>query len=116
MTRDELHVLAHQHGIYFVPGGDEDAFAAALTAQPAAIAVVEWMLIESAPQSESVSFLLFVPGKSDGNASEGLVVQVSRFEGNFYPDVMDCNVDWYDRVTRATHWMPLPTPPEGAQR
>lgn len=41
---------------------------------------------------------------------ENLILQVSNFEGQMYPDYLDGCIDWSDRVLDATHWMPLPKP------
>lgn len=65
----------------------------------------KWRPIETAPNRERISFLVFVP-KKDGDEYD-CVVQVSNFEGHMYPDFEQCNVDWGDRVVDATHWMPM---------
>jgi hypothetical protein len=64
---------------------------------------VVWQPIETAPTTESESFLIL---------RRGIVVQVSWFEGRLYPDAREACVDWHDGITDATHWAPpLPPPP-----
>lgn len=69
-----------------------------------------WRPIETAPQQDDHSFLVL------RNVGRGMTyaMQVSRFEGEMYPDHLDSNVDYGDRVTDATHWQPLPEPPEAS--
>lgn len=64
-----------------------------------------WQPIATAPTSEREPFLVKTPGN---DAASQLVLQVSVFEGNMYPDHMGCNVDFGDRVTTATEWCPVP--------
>jgi hypothetical protein len=68
-----------------------------------------WMPIETAPKDEVNPFLVYIPAAQVSD--DALVLQVARFEGNLYPDHLGANVDWRDRVTRATHWQPLPAAP-----
>lgn len=60
--------------------------------------------IETAPTQEGYSFLV----RRERRNGFTYVMQVSNFEGNMYPDHLDSNVDFDDRVLDATHWMPLP--------
>lgn len=68
-----------------------------------------WRLIKTMPQTEDVPFLVLLPKNS---VADFVIVQVTRFEGQIYPDHMDGAIDWDDRVTTATHWMPAEPPPK----
>ena len=70
--------------------------------------VGQWQPIETAPQREDHSFLV----RRDVGRGMTFVMQVSRFEGNLYPDHLESNVDYDDRIIDATHWMPLPAAPQ----
>ena len=65
----------------------------------------QWLPIESAPKDEGVHFLVRLPGNS---MADEIVFQVSLFEGQMYPDFLDGAIDWNDRITTATHWLPKP--------
>lgn len=64
-----------------------------------------WQPIETAPTSEDGSYLVLLPGNE---VCDFLIVQVSNFEKQRYPDHKDGLIDWNDRITTATHWMPVP--------
>lgn len=68
----------------------------------------EWLPIASHPKNDGYAFLVLLPGN---DVCDSLVLQVSNFEGQTYPDCKDGIIDWEDRITEATHWMPLPPPP-----
>ncbi|MBL4800735.1 MAG: DUF551 domain-containing protein [Emcibacter sp.] len=70
----------------------------------------QWRPPETSPMGENISFLVWTKNKTD---SEFCIVQVSRFEGRIYADSKESVIDWEDGIEDATHWMPLPTPPEG---
>lgn len=63
-----------------------------------------WRDIGSAPMSESESFMVRMPLPM---SKLFVCIQVSRFEGNLYPDHLDGCIDWGDRILTATHWQPL---------
>ena len=69
---------------------------------------VNWKTIESAPTDETVSFLVFCKSKY----LVPVILQVSRFEGQLYPDAMEHCIDWDDRIKSATHWAELPEFPK----
>jgi len=73
-----------------------------------------WYDIECVTEQEYVSYLVYVPrgAKYDYDC----MVQVSNFEGRMYPDAMQSAVDWSDQVVGATHWKPLPEPPESEEK
>lgn len=77
---------------------------AALAASPVPAG---WLPIESAPKQDDHSFLV----RRDVGRGMTFVMQVSRFEGQMYPDHLESAVDYDDRITDATHWMPLPDAP-----
>lgn len=92
----------------------ENTYKAMLSASPLAPQAatqgeaVAWLPIETAPQQDDYSFLV---RRSPRGKNWTYTMQVSRFEGNMYPDHLDSNVDFDDRVTDATHWAPmLPAP------
>lgn len=64
-----------------------------------------WQPIATAPTDEFAPFLVEVAGNE---IADRLVLQVSVFEGNMYPDHLAGAIDWADRVTNATRWHPLP--------
>lgn len=68
----------------------------------------EWQTIETIPTDESKSFLVL--WENDMNA--WIVLQVSWFEGNLYPDHMGGMIDHDDVVEGYSHWMNCPNPPE----
>lgn len=72
-----------------------------------------WKPMSSAPQTEHTPFLVYLPRTMAGSreVNEPCIVQVSRFEGNLYPDAMQHVVDWSNRITSATAWRALPPPP-----
>jgi len=72
----------------------------------------KWLPIETAPKDERKPFLVLLPGN---DAADYLVLQVSAFEGNMYPDHLGGSIDYGDRVTNAVGWMPLPPPPVGKE-
>lgn len=72
----------------------------------AALEAATWRPISTAPKNEGQSFLVY----RDIGLEMSFAMQVSVFEGGLYPDHLCGNVDWSDRVTDATHWMPLTTP------
>ncbi len=72
---------------------------------------MEWQPIETAPKEDNVSFLVLIPCEIGHT-----VAQVSRFEGQMYPDAMDCNICWDDRITNAAFWMPCPNLPKNLPR
>lgn len=86
------------------------AIYAAGAARSADTSGARWLPIETAPQQDDHSFLV----RRDVGRGMTFTMQVSRFEGNMYPDHLDANVDWEDQVNDATHWMPLPEPPPAA--
>lgn len=88
-----------------------DAVRKALASTPAPVkagapGAVTWQPIAEAPTSEVRPFLVKVPAWKMGGVPEH-ILQVSRFEGNLYPDHLGDAIDREDAVTRATHWMPL---------
>jgi len=67
----------------------------------------KWQPIESAPEQEGVPFLVLCP-KND--VADFVIVQVSKFQGDMYPDFLNANIDYADRITNALAWTPtLPT-------
>lgn len=62
----------------------------------------KWHPIETAPESEDISFFIF---------RRGIIIQASWYEGRLYPDARECCIDWDDGITDATHWMPIPKGP-----
>jgi hypothetical protein len=68
-----------------------------------------WLPIETAPKDETQPFLAWVPMD---DFVDGVIVQVSMFEGRMYHDAKGASIDWDDAVENATHWMPLPAAPE----
>lgn len=62
-----------------------------------------WHPIETAPAKEDAPFLVMTPGNG---VARFLILQVTRFEGELYPDHLDGAVSYSDRITNATHWMP----------
>ena len=72
-----------------------------------------WKPMSSAPQTEHTPFLVYLPRTMAGSreVNEPCIVQVSRFEGNLYPDAMANLIDWSDRITTATAWRPVFPPP-----
>lgn len=66
-----------------------------------------WQPIETAPKEELEPFLVFVPWDYIG---DGVVIQVSMFEGRMWPDGKESCIDWNDAITNATHWMPRKKP------
>lgn len=84
-----------------------------LTSTIAGLEVEGWREIESAPTSEAEPFIVLLPGNSSADSIE---MQVTRFEGEMYPDHLDNNVDWKDRITTATHWRPRTAPPAAISR
>ena len=71
-----------------------------------------WMPIETAPKDETQPFLAWVPMD---DFVDGVIVQVSMFEGRMYHDAKGASIDWDDAVENATHWMPLPAAPEATK-
>lgn len=63
-----------------------------------------WMPIDTAPKDEATHYLVRIPGN---DICDALVLQVSNFEGGIYADCRDGLIDWTDRITTATHWMPI---------
>lgn len=70
-------------------------------------AVSLWQPIETAPKDEAESFLI----RRDDDLNAVVIIQVSNFEGNMYPDALGGCIDFDDRITDAIDWQPLPTPP-----
>lgn len=133
MTKDEIIALARASGATFYPQAKDGrpavsmseevlaVFSAALTAQPAAPAVVEWQPIKTAPRDGSALLVMrnIWPGTESGcaetcNGHNTYVAQWWAGERGgtgawvCYMDAVqdpECPVD-------PTHWMPLPTPPE----
>lgn len=68
-----------------------------------------WQPIETAPKEELEPFLVFVPWDYIG---DGVVIQVSMFEGRMFPDGKESCIDWNNAIINATHWMPLPEAPK----
>ncbi len=71
----------------------------------------KWQLIESMPRNEEKPFLVLM----DSGEKDLVVMQVSMFEGNLYPDHLGAAIDYHDIVTTAKYWMPLnalPTAPK----
>jgi hypothetical protein len=69
----------------------------------------DWRAISTMPTEDNCVFLVFYQG------TEGKVIeQVETFEGNIYPSRLGDLIDWDDRVSNATHWMPLPDAPTAA--
>lgn len=64
-----------------------------------------WQPIASAPHDEESTFLVRMPWREPGPF---LVLQVTVFQGDMYPDHLGFNVAFDDRVTNATEWRPLP--------
>jgi hypothetical protein len=78
---------------------------------------MKWKPIEALPpESEkgNVSYLLLCPFENWMclGRTAYITVQASWFEGWLYPDALDGCIDWDDRIIGATHWMPLPEPPQ----
>ena len=71
--------------------------------------LLPWQPIEPAPKDDNVPFLIH---RLD-EYRKPMFVQGTRFEGWLYPDWKECIIDWDDRILDATHWAPLPAPPEG---
>jgi len=79
----------------------------------------EWRTIESAPK-DGTRILIARRGDKVGmdeiEITEWFVIEQSHFEhieGNLYRKVQDDPyMAWNDNGHRATHWMPLPKPPE----
>jgi hypothetical protein len=70
---------------------------------------MSWLNIKTAPMDDEMRpFLVLLP-KND--VAPFVILQVTPFEGSLYPDHMDGNIDWDDRVTTATHWTPCPALP-----
>jgi hypothetical protein len=68
-----------------------------------------WRDISDYPMGdESTSYLAHRARNAHG---ERLVQQVSAFEGSLYPDEKGGMVDYSDRITDATHYLPLPAAP-----
>ena len=80
---------------------------AALTAS------LDWQGIDSHPTTEHEPFLILRPGNS---VCSSLVQQVSMFQGDMYPDELDANIDYTDRITDAKGWKPLPPPPAEGEK
>ena len=117
---------AELHGVLQRTGFDRDApavvtiFAAAPYAAHAAIrsaaatqSTCPWQPIETAPTKEDAPFLVMTPGNG---VARFLILQVTRFEGELYPDHLDGAVSYSDRVTNATLWMPAPEVPDAAEK
>ena len=68
-----------------------------------------WQPIETAPMDEERSFLVLCAGNE---MCETLIRQAAMFEGNIYPDSCAGYIDWEDAIRDATHWQPLPEPPQ----
>lgn len=69
----------------------------------------DWKRISSAPRSEDFSFIVFIPVMD--HPEGGYELQVTRFEGNLYPDHLESNVNHEDVVKGATHWRRRDPPP-----
>jgi hypothetical protein len=66
---------------------------------------MNWKPIETRPMAqEEVSFLVLLPKNDVANS---VILQVSIFQGEMYPDHLDGIIDFNDRVTNATHWCEL---------
>lgn len=65
-----------------------------------------WLPIETAPKQETEPFLVLLPKNS---VCDGLVLQVSNFEGRMYADCADGMIDYSDAITSAVAWMPCPS-------
>jgi len=65
---------------------------------------VNWRTIDTRPTEDCKSFLVALP-KND--MADYIILQVSNFEGNMYPDHLNGLIDWSDRVLTATHWCNL---------
>jgi len=66
--------------------------------------VTGWQGMDSAPTDEIDSFIVLRQGVSD---CAFLELQVSRFQGDLYPDHMGSNIDYGDRITDAVAWRPV---------
>lgn len=69
---------------------------------------MSWQPIETMPKEDLECFLVLIP---DFDLTEYLVLQVSVFQHDMYPDHLKGNIDYADRVLEATHWMPRPSLP-----
>jgi len=72
---------------------------------------MEWQPISTAPKDGRFSFLVLMPGN---DVADFVVLQVSNFEGRMYADGKDAIIDYQDAITSATHWQPLPLPPNAS--
>lgn len=74
---------------------------------------MNWQPIATSPMTETEPFLVLRPGN---DVAPFVIEQVSRFEGQMYPDAKHGFIDWDDRITDATHWAPVPDLPVVTKR
>jgi hypothetical protein len=68
-----------------------------------------WRLIDTLDMSDEVmSVLLLRPNQDDDGFH---IVQASAFQGDLYPDHLEGNVGWNDRIEDALYWRPMPAMP-----
>lgn len=60
----------------------------------------QWLPISTKPESEDFSYLVLTEAK--------VIVQVSNFEGQMYPDGRGFCVAFDDKITTPIGWMPIP--------
>ena len=59
-----------------------------------------WEYIDSRPTSENAPFVVLCKTENYGFVE----IQVSNFQGDMYPDYLDLNIDYSDRVVGAVYW------------